>query len=104
MSEIGYSSLLFAFFFSIYSIISLIIGIKKEKQEFIKSGKNSSIVVSILLTISSISLIYLLIIKDFSIRYVAEYTSKSLPILYAISAFWAADQSYSGSGSYPYSQ
>jgi cytochrome c-type biogenesis protein CcmF len=89
MSEIGYSSLLFAFFFSIYSIISLIIGIKKEKQEFIKSGKNSSIVVSILLTISSISLIYLLIIKDFSIRYVAEYTSKSLPILYAISAFWA---------------
>src|SRR3990170_7249552 len=89
MSNIGYSSLIFAFFFSIYSIISMIIGIRRNRFAFIKSGKHSSIIVFVLLTISSISLIYLLVAKDLSIRYVAEYTSLSLPTLYAISGFWA---------------
>ncbi|WP_031480310.1 heme lyase CcmF/NrfE family subunit [Maridesulfovibrio frigidus] len=60
-------------------------------------GQNSSLkwlekgqlVVISLISISSIVLLYALMTRDFSFKYVADYTSIDLPNLYAATAFWA---------------
>jgi cytochrome c-type biogenesis protein CcmF len=47
--------------------------------------------VAILAGIASISLIYLLVTSDFSIKYVVDYTNRDLPFIYKFSAFWAGN-------------
>lgn len=38
---------------------------------------------------ASAILIYLLVTRDFSVKYVASYTSRDLPLVYTLAAFWA---------------
>jgi cytochrome c-type biogenesis protein CcmF len=44
-----------------------------------------------LAVLASILLVIALVTRDFSNHYVAEYTSRSLPLAYTISAFWAGN-------------
>jgi cytochrome c-type biogenesis protein CcmF len=48
-------------------------------------------VVAGLAILASIALVLALVTRDFSNHYVAEYTSRSLPLAYTISAFWAGN-------------
>ena len=47
--------------------------------------------VAALAVLASILLVVALVTRDFSNQYVAEYTSRSLPFAYTISAFWAGN-------------
>ncbi len=89
MADIGYSSLFSAFISYFFASLLFFLGIRKRDKRMHEAGKRAVFIGSIFIIISSISLIYLLIIKDFEVEYVASYTSKKLPLLYSISAFWA---------------
>jgi len=92
MTEIGYYSILIAFFFSAYSGIMLIIGIKNRGNDVIASAENAAMAVLVFLTVSATAMIYALVTRDFQIEYVARYTSRSLSLLYTLTAFYAGQE------------
>jgi cytochrome c-type biogenesis protein CcmF len=89
MVETGSISIFLAFVISLYSFFASLIGAKTRKKEFIKSSENGTHAVLFLLTIASIALIHALLTRDFSLKYVASNTSRDLPTIYTITAFWA---------------
>lgn len=91
MAQIGYFSLLLAIAVSIYTIAAYIIAIKTDNCRLRASANGGVAAILLLTTIASVVLFYFLATSDFSIKYVYDYTSKNLPILYKLSAFWAGN-------------
>ena len=89
MVELGHFSLNLGLILSGYAILIDLLGIWKKDDSLIKSGRNSTIACFGCLTIAMLVLWVLLLKADFSVKYVAEHTSTTLPIAYRISALWA---------------
>ncbi len=89
MTGIGYYSLLIAFFISAYSSLVAFIGARTNREDMLASATNASLTVFGFLTLASAALLYGLITNDFSIEYIARYTSRSLPLVYTITGFYA---------------
>ncbi len=92
MSTLASFSLLLAFILSAYAVIAFVLGVKSKSRKWIKSGQNTVFAITGLLTLAVIVLIYAFVVHNFQIQYVAEHSSKSLPILYRLSAFWAGQE------------
>jgi cytochrome c-type biogenesis protein CcmF len=92
MTEIGYYTILIALFLSGYCGLASIIGIKNRRAEVIASAENAAMAVFVFLTLSATAMIYALITKNFQIEYVARYTSRSLSLLYTLTAFYAGQE------------
>ncbi len=91
MADIGYLSLVIGFVLSIYAVAGQLIGHRLGHNSLVKSARGAVLAVAILATIASLSLVYLLITSDFSIKYVFEYTSTDLPLFYKFAALWAGN-------------
>lgn len=89
MVEIGAVSITLAFFVSVYVAAASFIGARTGRREFVRSAENGAFGVFFLLTVSSSALLYALLTRDFSLKYVASNTSRDLSTFYTITAFWA---------------
>lgn len=84
--------------FGILSLFSLIIkdlkfsGRKVVFEKIIPVSGNLLLACVFFITAASVLLIYYLVVSDFSIHYVWQYTSKDLPLIYKISAFWTGQE------------
>lgn len=92
MSTLGSFSLLLAFILSVYAVLAFLLGVKVKSSKWIESGQNTVFAITGLLTLAVLVLIYAFIVHNFQIQYVAEHSSKSLPIIYRLSAFWAGQE------------
>ncbi|MBI4594851.1 MAG: heme lyase CcmF/NrfE family subunit [Candidatus Tectomicrobia bacterium] len=92
MSDLGYFSLLTAFIISIYVSIVPVIGTKKQKEELILSAEKGTEALFFLVSVASFALLYLFLIRDFQNEYVANYSNRTLSVLYTIAAFWAGQK------------
>ncbi len=88
MTDLGYYCMIIAFLFSSYAFLGPYMGFGR-KGVMLRSMENAITAVFLLLTIASIALLYALVTRDFQVEYVANYTSRELPLFYTISAFWA---------------
>jgi cytochrome c-type biogenesis protein CcmF len=91
MADIGHYSLLLAFLVSWYTVYAAFRGAKKNTRDYIESSYRGVWALFGLFTLASIALIWLLAVRDLNVEYVARYTSKRLPMAYAIPAFWAGN-------------
>jgi len=91
-NNIGETSLFLSFLVSILGLFSFSIGILRKDNKLIHIGSRCVLSTFFLITISIISLIYLLITKDFSNFYVAKNTSNDLSTLYSLTALWAGQE------------
>lgn len=92
MAIIGYASLQLALVISLYAVLASIVAQVKGFKELAESALRAIQAVAFLTTAASISLVYLLIRRDFTILYVVRHTSTTLSPLYAFSAFWAGQE------------
>lgn len=92
MEDIGFFAIILAFISTSYALVGCMTGLKQKRNLLIESAKGALYSSAILTTLASGLLIYLLIKGDFSIEYVAKYTSTDLPLFYKISAFWAGNE------------
>lgn len=92
MVEIGYFSLIFALMFAAYSGLSSIFGVKGQRGELVASSENAAIAVWGFLTLASVALVYALVSRNFQVEYVAQYTNRSLPLIYTLTAFYAGQE------------
>ncbi|NOX97096.1 MAG: heme lyase CcmF/NrfE family subunit [Nitrospirae bacterium] len=91
MTDIGYFSVVVALIVSLYAVVLSVIGKKTGRRDLIASGQNGVLAVSGLLTIAAASLLYAFLSHNFQVEYVASYSSRNLPLLYTISAFYAGN-------------
>ncbi len=91
MAAIGSWTLVLSLVVSLYGAIAALVGARQKSRPFLESAERAVAVVAVLATAASALLLYLLINHGFQVKYVHQYTSTHLPLLYRISAFWAGE-------------
>ena len=92
MIEIGYYSILISLLLSAYCGLTSIVGVRIRRNDMIGSAENAGVAVFVFLTLAAGAMIYALVTRDFQIEYVARYTSRSLPLVYTLTAFYAGQE------------
>ena len=89
ISSIGSTFLIGALFFNIYTIFSMCLFLQYKKIEFKISSFHSLYSSTFLIITASLILVRELIQSNFSIDYIAKYSSVNTPLIYKITGFWA---------------
>jgi len=87
-ADVGFGSLLITLIVSIYGVVAAIYGERNKKIEWVLSAKRAMALVFPLLTISILSIIYLLVTDHFEVVYVSEVSSRTMPLYLKITALW----------------
>ena len=88
VADVGFGSLFIALIVSIYGVGAAIYGESNRKKDWIFSAKRAMALVFPLLTISILSIIYLLITDHFEVVYVSEVSSRTMPLYLKVTALW----------------
>jgi cytochrome c-type biogenesis protein CcmF len=89
MAEFGTFTLLLALAAGTWSVGASLVGYRREDVRLVRSaaaGLNGAL---LSLTVAMGVLLTLFLTRDFSVRYVAEYSDSHLPIPYTVAAVWA---------------
>ncbi|MGH2776831.1 MAG: heme lyase CcmF/NrfE family subunit [Actinomycetota bacterium] len=88
LAGLGRPSLLVALFFSLLAIAAFVAAGRTGRRDLSEAGKRALFATFGFTALATISLVSALLAHDFSLSYVANYTSRSLSVPYTISAFW----------------
>ena len=89
MITLGNLSLQIAFVIAIAGIGIAIYSRASRREDLMEMANRSVLAVAILLTVAVIALLRELIISNFQVEYVAQYTSRNTPLNYKFTALWA---------------
>ncbi|HTY54106.1 MAG TPA: heme lyase CcmF/NrfE family subunit [Candidatus Binataceae bacterium] len=92
MAFIGQLSLMLALLLAIYSIGANLYGIRRNLPELIASARHAVWAMCAMVAIAMCALWSGLLQSDFSLEYVASYSSTTLPTIYKITALWGGQQ------------
>ena len=92
MSELGRLALLLGFGCSVFAVGSIAWGLRTGLSGPLRSGRRAVWAVCGLALLAVILLERALLARDMSYRYVAEHTSKDLPLHYAFTSLWAGQE------------
>ena len=92
MSELGRLALLLGFGCSVFAVGSIAYGLRTGLSGPLRSGRRAVWTVCGLALLAVILLERALLARDMSYRYVAEHTSKDLPLHYAFGSLWAGQE------------
>jgi cytochrome c-type biogenesis protein CcmF len=88
MADIGYWALVLALAGSVYAAAAAVLGAWRRYPELVVSARNAVLAVGGLVMVAVAALFYLLLTRDFGIKYVYEHVTSYQPTLYNVSAFW----------------
>ncbi|MBI4304600.1 MAG: cytochrome c biogenesis protein CcsA [Chloroflexi bacterium] len=91
MAVVGYITLILALLASVYSVLTYAWGAKTGQRALIENGRKGLLATCGLVSIAAVILVFALVTHDFSLEYVASYTSRSMSFVYLLSAFWAGN-------------
>ena len=92
ITDVGYIALLIGMVMAAYGAIAAVLGTRQHIPELVASARNATFAMGGLVTVAGVALLYALIGHDFGIKYVANYTSRDLPLFYIVAAFWAGQE------------
>jgi cytochrome c-type biogenesis protein CcmF len=88
IAEIGFGTLFITLIISVYGLIAAVYGERTQQKDWIISAQQSMRLVFPLLTLSVVSLVYLLVTNRFEVVYVHQVSSLSMPTYLKITALW----------------
>jgi cytochrome c-type biogenesis protein CcmF len=89
MTSIGRLALLLALGAATWSAVAGFIGARRGIRTSIRTAEGGLRAAAFALSVAAFALFYALITRDFSLEYVASYSSRSLSMFYTLGAFWA---------------
>ena len=92
MSELGRLAVILAFSASCFAVLSIAWGLRSGLAAPLKSGRRAVWAVCGLTFLAILILERALIARDFTFRYVAEHTSRDLPMPYPMTSLWAGQE------------
>jgi cytochrome c-type biogenesis protein CcmF len=88
VANLGYGSLLIAFLVSIYGAGSAFYGARKNLPSLVDSARNAMLLTFPLLTVTALSIVFLLVTAHYEFPFVDEVISNSMPLYLRITALW----------------
>ncbi len=92
MPVLGRLALALALALAVYSIGANVFGARRGRSELIISARHALWAMCAMVTIAVVSLWVGLLHSDFSLEYVASYSSTTLPTIYKITSLWGGQQ------------
>jgi cytochrome c-type biogenesis protein CcmF len=92
MAPLGTWALVLVLAVSAYTAVAAVLGARKQDVALLESVRNGVWLGVAWSTVASGILLFLLLGRDFSVRYVYEHTSSDLALAYTLSAFWAGQE------------
>ncbi|OQY94139.1 MAG: hypothetical protein B6D39_02005 [Anaerolineae bacterium UTCFX2] len=90
IADLGLGALAITLVVSIYGTVAAIYGGLKSKAEWIESARLAMLLTFPLISISALSLIYLLVNGHYEFEFVTRVTSNSMPTYLKVTALWGA--------------
>ncbi len=87
-ANIGFGALVVAFLVSIYGIVAAAIGAWKKLPAWVESARLAMLLTFPLISLTALSIIYLLVTGSYEVAYVSEVTSNSMPLYLKVTALW----------------
>ncbi len=88
MIEIGVLALRLALIGGLYAVLTALYGAWARRPALVRSSRQAAYVVHALVAIAAAVLWHALVTRDFSLEYVASYSSSTLSLPYRIAALW----------------
>ncbi|MGZ6252536.1 MAG: heme lyase CcmF/NrfE family subunit [Candidatus Binataceae bacterium] len=92
MPLIGQLALALALMVAVYSIVANLLGIRRNSPDLLLSARHALWAMCAMVTVAVAALWTGLLTSDFSLEYVASYSSVTLPIQYKFAALWGGQQ------------
>jgi len=89
MAELGTFAIALALASALWSIVASLVGALRHRDDFVRSAEGAVFATALATTVASVTLLVALVTSDFSMQYVADYTSRSLDLPYKLAAMWA---------------
>ena len=91
MSVLGTIALILALLVALYSILASLLDSRKNKYGFPVNARYGVFAVAGLLTLAEAVLLISLLTHNFSLQYVADYSSRGTPFMYLVTGLWAGN-------------
>jgi cytochrome c-type biogenesis protein CcmF len=91
MADLGFIALLLALLTAAYSAVSFVVGCYTRNERAVDTARYAFLATCGLMTVAVCALLYSLLSHDFSIAYVANYSSRDMSPLYLVSSLWAGN-------------
>ena len=88
VANLGYGALAITFLISLYGIGAAYYGARNKDHRWVASARNAMLLTFPLVTVSALSIIYLLVTNAYEVDYVASVTSNSMPFYLKVTALW----------------
>jgi len=92
MIEVGILGLRLALLAAAYAVLVSVFGARRRRADLVASGRAAAYVVHGLVVLAAAVLLRALLQHDFSLEYVAAYSSSTLPTYYTVAALWGGQQ------------
>jgi cytochrome c-type biogenesis protein CcmF len=92
MPLLGQLALALALILAVYSIAANIYGVRRDLPDLVASARHAIWAMCAMVTIAMLVLWTGLLRSDFSLEYVASYSSTTLPTIYKLTALWGGQQ------------
>jgi cytochrome c-type biogenesis protein CcmF len=92
MARIGMVALALALGLSVYGAVAAVLGARRRRAILVESARTTSYSLLAMVVAANAAMLVALLSDDFSIRYVAENSSRATPTFFKVLALWSADQ------------
>jgi cytochrome c-type biogenesis protein CcmF len=89
VTDIGRYALLLGLAAAGWSAVAGFVGARRRNPTATRTAEGGLRAAAFALSIAALGLFYALVTRDFSVEYVASYTSRNLSMFYTLGAFWA---------------
>ena len=87
---VGYGAIVMALALAVYGLVAAVAGVRSRRPELIRSAERATWGIFLLVSISTLAMVYALVVRDFSVSYVAQVGSRSTPLFFTIISLWGA--------------
>ncbi len=92
MADLGSIALLLALAAAVYGILASALGAWRADVPLLRSGRNAALAVSGLLVLAAALLVFAFVSRDFSVRYVAEHSSREMSVPLTVASFYSGQE------------
>jgi len=91
-AEIGTAALLAALVAAICACVAGVLGAHLRDERLLLAARNGALAVAAMIVLASLTLVSAFVSHDFSLAYVAEHSSRAMPVQFVIAAFYSGQQ------------
>src|SRR5918911_4031071 len=92
MADIGYLCLILGLAAALYAVGANLLGARRRYAELIASGEQAVIAAAGLTSLAAGILVLLFLMQDYQVDYVAQHSSRAMPLMFRLAALWSGQQ------------